>query len=81
MFSKKGEKMSEKIISNLAAEKILKKAGAKRVSSKAAEEFAKMLEHYALLLAKEIVDVSEHAGRMTIKEEDVRFIMLKKIKI
>ncbi len=68
------------VISILGAEKILKKAGAKRVSSRAAEEFAGLLEHIALLLAREIVDASEHAGRLTVKEEDVKFVMKRKIK-
>ncbi len=69
------------IISQLGAEKILKKAGAKRVSDKAAQEFAKLIEHISLNLAREIVDVSEHAGRLTVKEEDVKFVMRRKINI
>ena len=71
----------EKFISTLAAEKILKKAGAKRVSTRAAEDFAKLIEHLALQLAEEIVAVSQHANRMTVKEEDVRFVQLRRIKI
>lgn len=71
----------EKLISTLAAEKILKKVGAKRVSTKAAEDFAKLIEHVALQIADEIVAVSEHANRMTVKEEDVRFVQLRRIKV
>ncbi len=67
------------IISILSAEKILKKMGAKRVSNRAAEEFADLLEHIGMILAKEAVEASEHAGRLTVKEEDIKFVMRRRI--
>ena len=53
-------------------ERILKKAGAKRVSKKGAEAFAKVLEEYVFELSQEAAKLAEHAGRKTILERDVR---------
>ena len=52
--------------------RILKAAGAKRVSDDAAEEFAKVMEEKMLKLAEEAVALANHAGRKTIIDEDVR---------
>ena len=54
--------------------RIMKKAGADRVSDDAANELRKVLEEVAERIAKQAVDVSIHAGRKTIKPEDVRFV-------
>ena len=54
-----------------ALERILKKAGAGRISTKATEEFARMLEDYAAGLAAEAAAFAEHANRNTVLEEDV----------
>jgi len=53
-------------------ERILKKAGAKRVSQSAMDEFAKIMEDKLLLIATEAVALAKHAGRKTIIDEDVR---------
>ena len=52
--------------------RILKAAGAKRVSDGAAEEFAKVMEEKMLNIAEEAAALAEHAGRKTIIAEDVR---------
>lgn len=52
--------------------RILKKAGAKRVSYEALDEFAKVMEEKLLDVAKEAVNLANHAGRKTILEEDIR---------
>ena len=51
--------------------RICKKAGAERVSEAAAKEMAKVLEDVGVKIAKEALDFAMHAGRKTIKEEDV----------
>ena len=61
-------------ISLSAAERLLKKAGAERVSKKAAEEFISLIEDIALDIGREIVEVAEHTGRKTVKEADVKFV-------
>ncbi len=53
-------------------ERILKKAGAKRVSHEAMGEFAKVMEDKLLKIATESVMLAKHAGRKTVIEEDVR---------
>jgi histone H3/H4 len=53
-------------------ERILKKAGAKRVSQEAAEEFAKVMEEKMIKVAEEAALLAKHAGRKTITDEDIR---------
>ncbi len=51
--------------------RICKKAGASRVSEAAAKELAKALEEIGIKIAKEALDYAMHAGRKTIKAEDI----------
>jgi histone H3/H4 len=59
-------------IPKLPFERILKKAGAKRVSQDALEEFSLLIEERMLKLAADALALAKHAGRKTITEEDVR---------
>lgn len=52
--------------------RILKKAGAERVSDESANELRRILEEMGGSIAKNAVEMSVHAGRKTIKAEDVR---------
>ena len=52
--------------------RLMKKAGAERVSADARETLATLLEEYALVLSREAVKLSTHAGRKTVTEEDLR---------
>lgn len=52
--------------------RILKKAGADRVSDESANELRRILEEVGAAIAKSAVEMSTHAGRKTIKAEDVR---------
>lgn len=52
--------------------RILKKAGADRVSDESANELRRILEELGASIAKNAVAMSTHAGRKTIKAEDVR---------
>ncbi len=52
--------------------RILKKAGADRVSDESANELRRILEEIGTSIAKSAVEMSTHAGRKTIKAEDVR---------
>lgn len=52
--------------------RIMKKSGAERVSDDAADELRKILEEVAERIAKQAAEFSTHAGRKTIKPEDIR---------
>ena len=52
--------------------RILKKSGASRVSDESADELRRILEEAASHIAKNAVEMSNHAGRKTIKAEDIR---------
>ncbi len=53
--------------------RILKKAGAERVSDESADELRRVIEDIATEIAKNAVDMSKHAGRKTVKAEDIKF--------
>jgi histone H3/H4 len=53
--------------------RVMKKSGAERISDDAANELRKVIEEIAERIAKQAVDLSLHAGRKTIKPEDIRF--------
>jgi|TARA_B100001971_G_scaffold187609_1_gene188417 histone H3/H4 len=52
--------------------RILKKSGAERVSDESANELRRVIEEIAESIAKSAVDMSKHAGRKTIKAEDIK---------
>lgn len=52
--------------------RILKKTGAERVSDESADELRRIVEEIAIAIAKSAVDMSIHAGRKTVKAEDVK---------
>ena len=59
-------------LSQAAVERIIKKAGAERVSAEATETLAEMMEEYGIFLAKEAKKMSDHAGRKTMRGSDLR---------
>ena len=52
--------------------RILKKSGAQRVSDESAVELRRVIEEIAEAIAKNAVAMSNHAGRKTVKAEDVK---------
>ncbi len=59
-------------LGHAAMYRILKKAGAERVSDESAEELRRVIEGIADNIAKGAVDMTSHAGRKTVKGEDVK---------
>lgn len=53
--------------------RLMKKSGAERVSDDAADELRKVLEEIAERIARQAVDLSIHAGRKTIRADDIKF--------
>lgn len=59
-------------LSLLGMEKILRKAGAPRVSKSAAKELSLVLEDIGDIIARDAVEFARHAGRKTVTGNDVR---------
>ena len=52
--------------------RILKKSGAERVSDESAIELRRVVEEIAEAIAKNAVEDANHAGRKTVKADDVK---------
>ena len=64
--------VSEEDLSVSAMRRIIKKAGAERVSESGAKELARVLEETGLKIGKDALEFSMHAGRKTVKGKDVK---------
>lgn len=59
-------------LSKAGVERIIKKAGAGRISTDAAEILTELMEEYGTFLSKEAKKMSDHAGRKTLRGSDIR---------
>ena len=59
-------------IAKAPMERILKNAGAERVSERAAERFAEVVEELAMEIGVGAVRLANHAGRKTVKRDDIQ---------
>lgn len=66
-----------KYFSRLSVEKIMKKYGAGQVSVEAKIIVGRLLERYAMRLTRNCVKMALHAGRIRVREEDVRAVLKK----
>ena len=64
--------MTEKFLPLAAMEKLLKQGGAERVSDKAKVALKNVLEEMAHEIAVKAIKLSAHAGRKTIKSDDIK---------
>ena len=64
--------MSDKFLPLAAMEKILKQGGAERVSDKSKVALKNALEEIANEIAVKSIKLAVHAGRKTVKAEDIK---------
>ena len=64
--------MADKFLPLAAMEKLLKQGGAERVSDKAKVALKNALEDIAHEIATKSIKLAIHAGRKTIKAEDIK---------
>ena len=53
-------------------EKLIRAAGARRVSGGAIDRLNEILSDYGLKMAKYAVEIARHNGRKTVKENDIK---------
>jgi histone H3/H4 len=60
--------------------KLIKRAGAERISEASALRLGAALEEIGLKIAKEAIDYALHAGRKTVKTRDIEIAIQKVMK-
>ena len=55
-----------------SVERIMRNAGAERISINAIATMAEILEDYGTKLSKEAIELARHAKRKTVKKEDIK---------
>lgn len=72
--------MTEEDLQLAPMHRIIKKAGAERVSEESAEELRKALDAIGVRIAREALDFTKHAHRKTVKAEDIQIAVKKVLK-
>jgi len=67
--------VEDKFLSYNAMDKLMRKAGALRVSDDAKEALAVALERKALDIAQVAKKMAEHAGRRTVTKKDIELAL------
>ncbi len=72
--------MSKGELSSAAIHRLIEKAGASRVGDDAVEELSLVLEEVAVKISREALDLASHAGRKTVKSDDIRLSVKRLLK-
>ena len=64
--------MAKKDLQLAPMHRLIKKAGAERVSDEAAKALRIVMEEVGLAIAKDALDFTKHAHRKTVKIEDIQ---------
>ena len=72
--------MTEYDMSIAPMHRIIKRAGAERVSEDASLALRDALEEIGVRIAREALDFTRHAGRKTVKAEDIQIAISKVVK-
>jgi len=72
--------MTEYDMSIAPMHRIIKRAGADRVSEDASLALRDALEDIGVRISREALDFTRHAGRKTVKAEDIKIAVTKVIK-
>jgi|Deesub1362B_J571_1020462.scaffolds.fasta_scaffold00683_9 histone H3/H4 len=64
-----------KHLPNAPIDRLIRDAGARRVSEGATGEMAKALENFAEEIARKAVAIAKHAGRKTVKAADIKLAL------
>ncbi|MHA1215364.1 MAG: histone [Candidatus Hodarchaeales archaeon] len=58
-------------------EKLIRNAGARRVSADAIDRLNEIITDYGMSIAKYAVEIARHSGRKTVKENDIKLAAAK----
>lgn len=64
--------MTNNDLSTAAVHRLIEKAGAARVGDGAVEALREVLENIAVQISKDAIDFASHAGRRTVRAEDIK---------
>ncbi len=64
--------MTDNELSTAAIHRLIEKAGAARVGDGAVEVLREVLENMAVQISKDAIDFASHAGRRTVRAEDIK---------
>ena len=59
-------------LSKAAVERIMKKAGAGRISADATDTLIVLMEEYGVFISREAKKMADHAGRKTLRGSDMQ---------
>ena len=75
IYNSKGEKKMAGNFADARVDRILREAGAERVSADAVEKMNEILTDHGREVAKFAIEIAGHAGRKTVKGEDIKLAM------